>query len=457
METYSFITNNCLGDVIYKHLNIKFDNPFIGSYFQDDDQFLKFCLNFKYYTSLVPVFKKGLLPIDTNCPSIPPDSFPIMFLDDIEIHWIHETSREELLQKYNRRLSRMKTPFFVWGDSMLHRLHTDNKRQDIISTFSNIENSVYFKKEDVDEWKDKSFNDRKENNGWAQPLNWLDFNFAKDLLVKYFGFKKIKEDVKELEIIENLSLSESITDNIDVIIPIYYNYYLAQQQMERFRHINGNWTILFCDNTPPYDQIQIVVPNDLINKVKIFKYESFGIDGEKHGSVLDHMVKQSTSKIICIMDSDFFWTNNNILTIAKNYFSKGYKCVGTELHYTGFDYVNVLYPNRAGNLAPCIFGMFIDRELALSETFISTRHEGYTDKKETGWRIREKIINNKIPCIVFPAIQLPEQKNINYGHGGCWFYIVDREVSGFHILQGSGVKANETVNLLPKLLKMAGV
>ena len=445
MERYSFITNNCLGDVVCRNLNVEYDNPFIGSYFQDDDQFLKFCSNFKHYISLVPVFKKGFLPIDTNCPSIPPDSFPIMFLDDIEIHWIHETSKEDLLEKYNGRLSRMKIPFFVWGDSLLHRPHTDDERRDIISEFSKIENSVFFKKEEVEEWKDKSFTDRKENNGWAQPLNWLDFNFVKDLLVKYFDINRHEDD------------RENRDDNIDIIIPIYYNYYLAQQQIERFRNINGNWTILFCDNTPPREQIPIFIPNDLINKVKIFKYESFGIDGEKHGSVLDYMVKQSKSKIICIMDSDFFWTNNNILTIAKKYFSEGYKCVGTELHYTGFDYVNVLYPNRAGNLAPCIFGMFIDRELALSETFISTRHEGYTDKKETGWRIREKIINNKIPCIVFPAIQLPEQKNIDYGHGGCWFYIVHREVSGFHILQGSGVKAGETLNLLPKLLQMSGI
>lgn len=56
MENYSFITNNCIGSEICKKLNREYDNPFIGSYFQDDDQFLKFCSNFEHYINLKPEF-----------------------------------------------------------------------------------------------------------------------------------------------------------------------------------------------------------------------------------------------------------------------------------------------------------------------------------------------------------------------------------------------------------------
>ena len=189
MEKYSFISNNCLGSAIYQRLGREYDNPFMGSYFQDDDQFLKFCLNFNYYIDLQPEFLNPKLPIDTNNPTVPPDSFPVMFLGDIEIHWIHETDRNICLEKYKRRLDRIKDkiPFFIWGDSLLHRYHSEVKRDEIIKMFQTLKNSIYFNKDNIPEWRNKSFTDRNENNGWAQPLKWLDSNFVVDLLVNFFN------------------------------------------------------------------------------------------------------------------------------------------------------------------------------------------------------------------------------------------------------------------------------
>ncbi len=45
MEKYTFILNNCLCSQLYRKMNREYDNPFIGSYFQLDEQFLKFCKN----------------------------------------------------------------------------------------------------------------------------------------------------------------------------------------------------------------------------------------------------------------------------------------------------------------------------------------------------------------------------------------------------------------------------
>lgn len=189
MDKYTFVTNNCLGQSIYNTRKQLYDNPFIGSYIQDDDQFLKLCLNYEYYITCVPVFSKPLQPMDTNYPPIPPGSYPVMFLDDIEIHWIHEKDSKHLLQKYQRRLQRSKSkiPFFVWGDALLHRPHTDEEREQLIVQFNSIPNSVYFRKEDISEWKNKSFSDRNNvTTGWARPLNWLNFQKITELVHKHF-------------------------------------------------------------------------------------------------------------------------------------------------------------------------------------------------------------------------------------------------------------------------------
>jgi uncharacterized protein (DUF1919 family) len=164
----------------------------MGSYFQDDNQYLKFCKNFEYYISLIPYFSSPKLPIDTNNPEILPDSFPVMFLGDIEIHWIHEIDEHICLNKYNRRLERLKNkiPFFIWGDSLLHRYHTEDDRIKNIKEFNTIKNSVYFNKDNIKEWRYKSFNDRVINNGWAQPLKWLDSTFIINMLVDFFYHKK---------------------------------------------------------------------------------------------------------------------------------------------------------------------------------------------------------------------------------------------------------------------------
>jgi uncharacterized protein (DUF1919 family) len=230
MEKYSFITNNCLGSTIYSKLNKQYDNPFMGSYFQDDKQYLKFCKNFVYYISLKPVFSSPKLPIDTNNPEVPADSFPVMFLDDIEIHWIHERDYNECLNKYNRRLHRLKNkiPFFIWGDSLLHRYHLDCERIELINEFNTIKNSIYFNKDNIENWKYKSFNDRVVNNGWAQPLKWLDSSFIFKLLIDFFNSQKYS-------IIMPLKINETNSFKIftEIGLPLY-DKFLETEYLESF-------------------------------------------------------------------------------------------------------------------------------------------------------------------------------------------------------------------------------
>ena len=57
--------------------------------------------------------------------------YPVMYLDDIEIHWIHENDKNTLLEKYYRRIERYKTenpnPLFLLCASDLCNDHTDEE------------------------------------------------------------------------------------------------------------------------------------------------------------------------------------------------------------------------------------------------------------------------------------------------------------------------------------------
>ena len=109
----TFLNNTCIGHQMFVELklNKEYNTPFIGSLFVNDYDFIKYCSNYKYYMNVEPrfgesisdnLYSKGIIGRTWN--------YPIMILDDIEIHWIHEKKQDvkELLEKYNRRNERFK-------------------------------------------------------------------------------------------------------------------------------------------------------------------------------------------------------------------------------------------------------------------------------------------------------------------------------------------------------------
>jgi len=230
---------------------------------------------------------------------------------------------------------------------------------------------------------------------------------------------------------------------IDICIVIYRNYALLDLQFEFWDKIEGDFRFLICDNTPKneYKPIPITRENMLV-----FRQEYSGIDGEKHGGALDFLVRKAESDIIGICDSDFFWLKPDIMEDVRREFANGCKCYGAELWYKDFTKVNDRYPERAGWLAPCVFGMFIDRQLALQETFVVTRKEGEEEWKETGWRMRQKIIQEKIPCHVVEAFKYKNQK-------GSLFYGDPEKPVAFHWVKGSSHKVNQN-SQIPELLAL---
>lgn len=89
----SVISMNCIGGVLYHDCNQRFLSPTVNLYFLPSD-FIKFVNNLEHYLSLTPEIGMG-------------DSYPVGKLDDIKVFFMHYTSCEEALDKWEKRKIRI--------------------------------------------------------------------------------------------------------------------------------------------------------------------------------------------------------------------------------------------------------------------------------------------------------------------------------------------------------------
>lgn len=222
--------------------------------------------------------------------------------------------------------------------------------------------------------------------------------------------------------------------SIDICTTIYRNYSLLDLQLSHWKTIKGDHRLLAVDNTPRPERIKQSYP--------VIELDVSGIDGETHGAALDLLVRTATSDIVGIVDSDFFWLNKNILKEVEKYFEQGYKCVGCAGFYPDWQRnLDPRHPDRAGHLAPVCWGMFVDRKLAMEQTFVVSAQEG-PQVMETGWRLRKRIIDEKIPCVVFQGFY-PE----NWNDPECCFFGTPEKYEGVHLLKGSAARTSFTGRL----------
>lgn len=93
LSNVSIISMNCIGGVLYHDCRTKFLSPTVNLYFLPSD-FIKFVNNLKYYISLIPKIEMG-------------DKYPIGVLEDIKIFFMHYTTCEEALKKWEERKKRI--------------------------------------------------------------------------------------------------------------------------------------------------------------------------------------------------------------------------------------------------------------------------------------------------------------------------------------------------------------
>lgn len=101
-DNFTLICNNCNGGFLYHDLSLKFRSPFINLWLEPHD-FVKYLQNLDYYRSqeLVFIEEEGI-------------DYPVALLGDIKIYFMHYQTREEAMNKWNERSSRIDlTNFFV--------------------------------------------------------------------------------------------------------------------------------------------------------------------------------------------------------------------------------------------------------------------------------------------------------------------------------------------------------
>jgi hypothetical protein len=142
------ISNSCVGWDVHKKIykNTIYGSPFIGTLIFDDIQYLKLCNNITHYMDIEPVVNcnsdYGKKYIHKSIKAV----YPIIHLDDIEIHCIHEEDPKIAMDKYNRRRLRFletisKNNYLIINLMTFGELFNDHENIDLyIEKFLQIKN-----------------------------------------------------------------------------------------------------------------------------------------------------------------------------------------------------------------------------------------------------------------------------------------------------------------------------
>jgi uncharacterized protein (DUF1919 family) len=108
-KQFTIISNNCWGAPIYTELGLPYMTPFVGLYV-NAPCYLKLLKNLKPYLESPLVFTEtSRYEVYNEKKKAGEWSYPIGLLkEDVEIHFIHYSSPLEALEKWNRRLKRVK-------------------------------------------------------------------------------------------------------------------------------------------------------------------------------------------------------------------------------------------------------------------------------------------------------------------------------------------------------------
>lgn len=106
--TFTIVTNNCWGAHIYQKLDIPYQTPFIGTFIAPAC-YLKLIDNFRWYMSQPLVFIESSRHEHINHYRAQEElDYPIGLLGgDVEIQFLHYTSKEDAANKWARRLARI--------------------------------------------------------------------------------------------------------------------------------------------------------------------------------------------------------------------------------------------------------------------------------------------------------------------------------------------------------------
>jgi len=110
----SIIANNCWGGLAYHQLGMEFASPFINMFVRDEE-YLQLLNDLRAYLNTELKFHKYAYE------SVLQREYPICLLNDIELHFNHYVSMEEVEAKWNKRIKRIN-----W-DNLFVMMFTENE------------------------------------------------------------------------------------------------------------------------------------------------------------------------------------------------------------------------------------------------------------------------------------------------------------------------------------------
>lgn len=207
--------------------------------------------------------------------------------------------------------------------------------------------------------------------------------------------------------------------------------------------MKGDWNLILIDSTPDSHYVPFHYKGKLIERF----LPTSTFDGENSGQTYDYAISKCTSDIIGMTDPDNFILDPNIISYVEALFSQGYINVGAAGFYDHFQSIfDVANPSHAGWMSPVLWCQFLDRRLAASETFVCN-YPGVGQL--TGWRVREKIIDQNLSRVTWPGFYKEEGV-----HGPVTFFGSDQDKPiDVHFLKGSGARSHIMEEIVPPILE----
>ncbi|HEX9025909.1 MAG TPA: DUF1919 domain-containing protein [Clostridium sp.] len=154
-KNFSIICNNCLGGFIYQYYNIEYRTPTLGLFFLARD-YVKFLSDIKFYLTKQLEF---INPIESiyyeNFKNLAGFmEFPIAKLYDIEIFFMHYKNKEEVIEKWTRRINKIN-----WNNLIIIFAENETCNLEIIKQFDDLQfqNKICFTKDDHKEIKSSCY------------------------------------------------------------------------------------------------------------------------------------------------------------------------------------------------------------------------------------------------------------------------------------------------------------
>ncbi|MBS5938618.1 DUF1919 domain-containing protein [Clostridium sp.] len=162
-ENFTIVSNNCLGGYIYQYYNIEYRTPTLGLFMLAKD-YIKFLTDIKGYlsTELEFINVKDSMYYEEYKSYEDQIKFPIAKLQDIEIFFMHYKDKEEVVEKWYRRIKKIN-----WSNLIVVMAENETFNYDVLKEFDKLPfvNKICFTRDEYKEIKSSCYiNGMKDND-----------------------------------------------------------------------------------------------------------------------------------------------------------------------------------------------------------------------------------------------------------------------------------------------------